>query len=211
VFSSVCDVDIRQGDENTEKWNRNPSHFLTKERHMLSVRLCTLFGLVLIMASSALAGDLDIRLEGGGVWFSRNDVRIPGDDGTKFDMLDLTGKGPDPYVRFYATYEFNDRHALRLTLAPLEVDGTGRLSEDVTFKDDVFTADTLTKGTFKFNTYRLTYRWSFYDRERWRWGLGAAALDSRCRDHAGAGRQEAIQGRSRAGPSSAFVRRIPVE
>lgn len=143
---------------------------------MLSVRLGKLFGLVLIMANSALAGDLDIRLEGGGVWFSRNDVRIPGDGGTKFDMLDLTGKGADPYVRFYATYDFNDRHALRLTLAPLEVDGTGSLSEDVTFQDDVFAADTPTKGTYKFNTYRLTYRWLFYDRERWRWGLGAAAL-----------------------------------
>ena len=129
------------------------------EAHLLSVRLCTLFGLVLIMASSALAGDLDIRLEGGSVWFSRNDVRIPGDDGTKFDMLDQTGKGPDPYIRFCATYDFNDRHSLRLTLATLEVDGTGRLSEDVTFKEDVFTADTPTKGTFKFNTYRLTYRW----------------------------------------------------
>lgn len=143
---------------------------------MLSVRLSTLFGLVLIIASSTLAGELDIRLEGGGVWFSGNDVRIPGDDGTKFNMLDLTGKGPDPYIRFYATYEFNDRHALRLTLAPLEVDGTGRLSEDVVFKDDVFAADMPTKGKYKFNTYRLTYRWSFYDRERWYWGLGAAAL-----------------------------------
>ena len=146
------------------------------EAHMLSIRPCILFGIVLIMATSALAGDLDIRLEGGGVWFSKNDVRIPGDGGTRFDMLDLTGKGPDPYIRLYATYDFNDRHALRLTLAPLEVDGIGRLSEDVTFMGDVFTADTPTKGTYKFNTYRLTYRWSFYDRDRWRWGVGAAAL-----------------------------------
>ncbi len=147
-----------------------------REAHMLSVRLCMLFGLVFMMASATLAGDLDIRLESGGVWFSRNDVRIPGDDGTKFDMLDLTGRGPDPYIRFYATYDFNDRHALRVTLAPLEVDGTGRLSEDVTFKGEVFTADTPTKGKYKFNTYRLTYRWSFYDSKRWRLGIGAAVL-----------------------------------
>lgn len=91
-------------------------------------------------------------------------------------MLDLTGNGPDPYVRLYATYDFNNRHALRLTFAPLQVDGTGSLSDDVTFRDDVFTADAPTEGTYKFNIYRLTYRWTFYDRERWRWGLGAAAL-----------------------------------
>lgn len=146
------------------------------ETHGPMINPCTLLGLILIMTSSVLAGDLDIRFEGGGVWFSRNDVRIPGDQGTLFDMLNLTGKGPDPYVRLTATYDFNARHALRLTLAPLEVDGTGRLSEDVVFKDDVFTADKPAKGTYKFNTYRLTYRWSFYRGERWRWGLGAAFL-----------------------------------
>ena len=135
-----------------------------------------LLGIILIIPSSAMAGKLDLQLESGGVWFSKNDVRIPGDVGTKFDMLDLTGNGPDPYVRVYATYDFNKRHALRLTLAPLEVEGTGRLNEDVTFKDDVFLADVPTKGTYQFNTYRLTYRWTFYDRERWRLGFGAAAL-----------------------------------
>lgn len=140
------------------------------------LRLCTLFGLLIFMTSSALADDLDIQIESGGLWFSRNDVKIPGDDGTKFDMLDLTGKGPDPYVRFYATYHFNELHALRLTVAPLEVSGTGRLSKDVSFKGKIFTADTPAKGRYKFNTYRLTYRWSFYDHQRWRLGFGAAAL-----------------------------------
>jgi len=143
---------------------------------MRLVRFFVLPGLMFAMASSALAADLDIQLEGGAVWFSKNDARIPGDGGTRFDMLDLTGKGSDPYVRFYANYAFNDRHALRLTLAPLEVSGVGNLREDVTFQDEVFTADTPTKGEYKFSTYRLTYRWSFYEQERWRWGVGVAAL-----------------------------------
>lgn len=84
-----------------------------------------LLGAFLVIAFSAEAGTIDVQLEGGGVWFSRNDVRIPGDDGTKFDMLDLTGTGPDPLVRLYARYDFSDRHALRLTVAPLEIEGTG--------------------------------------------------------------------------------------
>jgi len=138
--------------------------------------LSMLFGLVLIVVSPAPADGLDIRVEGGGVWFSRNDVRIPGDSGTRFDMLDLTGKGPDPYFRLYGTYDFNDKHSLRLTLAPLEVEGIGMLSEDVIFKGDVFSADTPTKGTYRFNTYRLTYRRTFRDRERLNWGIGGAVL-----------------------------------
>ncbi|MDZ7830306.1 MAG: hypothetical protein U5L07_00985 [Desulfobacterales bacterium] len=135
-----------------------------------------LLGVILSIPSSAIGAKLDLQFESGGVWFSKNDVRIPGDVGTKFDMLDLTGNGPDPYVRVYATYDFNNRHALRLTVAPLTVDGTGLLNEDVTFKDDMFYTDLPTKGTYKFNTYRLTYRWTFYNRECWRWGFGAAAL-----------------------------------
>ena len=138
------------------------------------------YGVVLVMllvAGSPLeAEQFDLRLEGGSVSSSRNDVRIPGDDGTRFDLRDLTGKGPDPYVRFYGTYDFNDRHALRLTLAPLEVEGTGRLSRDVRFKDEVFSADAPVKGSYQFSTYRLTYRWLFHDRARWRWGLGGAVL-----------------------------------
>ncbi|MCI5210993.1 MAG: hypothetical protein D3910_19895, partial [Candidatus Electrothrix sp. ATG2] len=143
---------------------------------MRTLRMYWLFGAIIVMTSSATAGELDLQLESGGVWLSVNDVRIPGDDGTKFDMLDLTGNGPDPYVRVYATYDFNDQHALRLTFAPLTVHGTGRLHEDVRFKDDIFAASLPTKGTYTFNTYRLTYRWTFRDSERWRWGIGATAL-----------------------------------
>lgn len=162
---------------NCQMSRHNPAELIPYKRkaRVRSAMRCMLFALI-IMASSALADNLDVRIEGGSVWFSRNDVQIPGDEGTRFDMLDLTDKGPDPYIRFDATHDFNDRHALRLTLAPLEVDGTGSLNKDITFKGDVFTADTPVKGKYKFNTYRLTYRWSFYNLKRWRWGLGAAAL-----------------------------------
>ncbi len=142
----------------------------------LSASLGAVFLLPLLIVSPARGGDAELRLEGGSVSFSRNDVRIPGDEGTRFDLLDLTGKGPDPYFRLYGTYDFNDRHALRLTLAPLEVEGTEKLSKDVRFKDDVFSADVPTEGMYKFNTYRLTYRWSFHNRGPWHWGLGGAAL-----------------------------------
>lgn len=134
-------------------------------------------GMVFLMAcGSVFAGGYRLEVEGGGVWFGRNDVRIPGDTGTRFDLMTLTGKGPDPYVRFFGTYDIGARHALRLTLAPLEVTGTGELSEPVVFMDDEFAAGVRTRGTYKFNTYRLTYRWKFPESERWRWGAGVALL-----------------------------------
>jgi hypothetical protein len=74
-----------------------------------------------------------IELEFGPVWFSKNDVRVPGDTGTQFDMTDLTGSGPDVFARLDGFWNINDRHGLRIVLAPLEVSGTGELREDTDF------------------------------------------------------------------------------
>lgn len=117
-----------------------------------------------------------LELETGPVWFSRNNVRIPNDTGTRFDMLDLTGDGPTAYARLSATYDFNERHALRLTLAPLSVAGNGLLNTAVRFKDTDFAADTPSRGSYQFNTYRLTYRWMYHRSDNWDLGLGAAVL-----------------------------------
>ncbi len=116
-----------------------------------------------------------IGIEAGPVWFSRNDVRIPGDTGTEFDMLDLTGSGPDAFLRLNAGWDINDRHGLRLVLAPLEVSGTGRLSRDTDFAGTTFPAGP-TEGTYEFSTYKLTYRYTFVDRDAWRWRVGFTGL-----------------------------------
>lgn len=122
------------------------------------------------------AGTLDLEVEAGSVWFSRNDARIPGDTGTKFDLTELTGSGPDPYARLYVTYAFNRRHSLRLNIAPLRVSGTGTLDRDVVFDGSTFQQGVSTRATYRFDTYRLTYRWMFHRGEAWDLGVGAAAL-----------------------------------
>ena len=68
-----------------------------------------------------------VGLETGGVWFSRNDIRIPSDTGTEFDMARLTGSGPDFFARIDGHWDINDRHGLRIVLAPREVSATGHL------------------------------------------------------------------------------------
>lgn len=139
----------------------------------IGVALC---GTSLLFSIPAHAGNLNLEVEGGAFWFSRNDVRIPGDNGTRFDMTKLTGDGPDAYTRIYANYQFNETHSLRLTLAPLEAEGTGRFDRDVKFDGSTFAAVTDTKGKYQFNTYRLTYRYMFDHDGAWQWGLGGALL-----------------------------------
>ncbi len=135
-----------------------------------------------LMATDARAQDgtdqrsgARIGLEAGPVWFSRNDVRIPGDTGTEFDMRDLTGSGPEAFVRINANWDINARHGLRVVLAPLEVSGTGNLSQDTSFAGTTFPAGS-TAGTYRFSTYKLTYRYTFLDRDAWRWRVGFTGL-----------------------------------
>ncbi len=142
----------------------------------MNIYPAVLASLLCLLLFPLRAGEWEIEAESGGLWFSRNEARIPGDDGTKFDMLDLTGEGPDLYLRLYASYAFNEKHLLRLTYAPVETEGTGTLEEEVRFEDTLFAPGLPTKGTYQFNTYRLTYRWTFFDDERWTWAFGAAAL-----------------------------------
>ena len=121
--------------------------------------------------SNAAEQRFGIGLEAGAVWFSRNDIRIPGDTGTEFDMTKLTGSGPAAFFRLDGHWDINDKHGLRVVLAPLEVSGTGELPEDTEFAGETFPAGP-TAGTYKFNAYKFTYRYTFFDRPNLRWRVG---------------------------------------
>ena len=116
------------------------------------------------------------ELEGGPVWATRNDVKIPPATGTRFSLLDVTDKGPERYFRVYASVNFNRRHGIRLLAAPLEIRGSKPLNQPVSFAGGTFAAGTNTEGIFKFNTYRVTYRYTFHEGDRWKLQLGGAGL-----------------------------------
>ena len=115
---------------------------------------------------------VSVELEGGSLWQSRNDVRIPGDTGTRFSIADLIGQGTYPVWRATVDWDVDQRHALRAVYAPLELDGSGRLVEQTSFAGETFDAGAPTEGTYKFNSYRLGYRYTFLHRDAWRMRVG---------------------------------------
>ncbi len=125
---------------------------------------------------SACSQTVSISVETGGVWFSNNEVRIPNEGGTTFDMLEIIGSDASPYLRLYATVSLGDRHTVRALIAPLSKSGTGIFNEDIFFEETTFDAGVPIDGTYQFNTYRFTYRYTFYNRNNWKLGAGAAAL-----------------------------------
>jgi hypothetical protein len=130
----------------------------------------------IILAPETLGSDLKkfgFEIEGGPVWQSRNDVRIPNETGTKFSMRNLQGTGPFAAARVYFDYSFNPRHELRLLAAPFSVTSTGKLSAPTSFAGTVFAPGKDVEGTYRFNSCRLTYRYRIFEGDRWTWKIGA--------------------------------------
>jgi hypothetical protein len=113
-----------------------------------------------------------LGLETGAVWQAYNDVQIPGDTGTRFSLSDLAGDGPDAFVRLELMYDIATKHQLRFLVAPLQYTRTGELTEVVRFTDKDFAAGVSTEATYKFNSYRATYRYQFYSSPAWTWYVG---------------------------------------
>ena len=60
-------------------------------------------------------------------------------------------------------------------VAPLEISGTGTLSQPVSFAGQNYAAGVPTKATYKFNSYRLGYHFTLIQRKCWNLRVGAAA------------------------------------
>jgi hypothetical protein len=128
-----------------------------------------LVGLVFPVAAQA---KWQVDLESGLAVSGYNNVRIPGNTGTKFSLsrdLDI-----DNTVFWRARFSrmFGDEHSLSLLIAPLTFSAEGRLEKDLKFAGGQFAANTIVKAKYRFDSYRVTYRYDFYRRERLRLGIG---------------------------------------
>jgi hypothetical protein len=135
----------------------------------ISVLLLTVFLNTLANAQAT------IDFETGAVSTGYNDVRIPGDQGTLFSLKDDLEPETKPFYRIRLSYTIKSRHTLSLLYAPLKVKSEGSVANDILFEGVVFDANTQLTSTYKFNSYRLTYRYDIIKKERFEFGLGFTA------------------------------------
>lgn len=127
-------------------------------------------------APEAPAPRWEFQLEGGPAWQSYNDVEIPNDgSATRFSLYDLAGSGPWPAARLYVTWNINERHGLRLLLAPFSLTETGTPAGAIDFAGASYAAGQPTEATYTFNSYRLSYRYRFHAGETTRAWVGFTA------------------------------------
>jgi hypothetical protein len=118
---------------------------------------------------------LTLDLESGIVGSGYNDVRIPGETGTLFSLSEDLSTPSRAFFRARLSYAFGGRHALSALYAPLTLEADGTLESPVIFEGEEFPAGTDVEGTYTFNSYRLTYRYTLTQRERFEAGVGFTA------------------------------------
>jgi len=131
-----------------------------------------LFAFSLSMSVKAQAS---IDLESGAVFTGNNNVRIPGNQGTLFSLKDDLISKTAFFYRIRLSYTIKSRHTISLLYAPLETKSEGSVSRDILFEGVTFPANSELKGTYKFNSYRLTYRYDFVKKPEFEFGLGLTA------------------------------------
>ncbi|MBV5312817.1 MAG: hypothetical protein JZU47_05940 [Prolixibacteraceae bacterium] len=128
-----------------------------------------------IFFKTSVNAQVIIDLETGAVFTGYNNVRIPGDEGTLFSLKDDLIPKTEFFNRLRLNYTFKSRHTFSMLYAPLETTSEGSVPNDIFFEGIVFPANTELVGTYKFNSYRLTYRYDFMKKNRFEFGLGFTA------------------------------------
>ena len=137
--------------------------------YSISILFLTFFSVASVNAQAM------IDLESGSVSTGYNNVRIPGNTGTLFSLKDDLIPKTEIFYRIRLSYTFKSRHTLSLLYAPLEIKSEGSVTNDILFEDVIFPANTELVGTYKFNSYRLTYRYDIVKKPRFEFGLGLTA------------------------------------
>jgi hypothetical protein len=143
-----------------------------KNKFLLSA---TCFVFILSFNVLSLNGQAFFDLETGAVVTGYNNVRIPGDQGTLFSMKDDLIPKTKIFYRIRLNYTIKSRHTLSVLYAPLEIKSDGNVSNDIFFEGVIFPANTDLMGTYKFNSYRLTYRYEIVLKPKFEFGLGFTA------------------------------------
>lgn len=117
-----------------------------------------------------------VDLETGAVLGGRyNEVRVPGNGGTLFDIAKEFDTQPTFFYRVRVGYTFGKRHTVSALYAPLAIKSTGVAPRNIDFNGARFNSNSPLDIRYQFNSYRLTYRYDWVSHERFTLGLGLTA------------------------------------
>ena len=118
---------------------------------------------------------IDLDVETGVAFSGYNDVRVPGKGGTDISLSEELEADAEVFYRIRVLYHFNERHHLGALYAPLTIHSAGQVNRALVFEGETFPAKTPLETSYKFNSYRLFYRYDFYRSDALELGAGFTA------------------------------------
>ncbi|MFO8023092.1 MAG: hypothetical protein R6U65_11540 [Perlabentimonas sp.] len=127
---------------------------------------------LLLFTQSATFAQFTFDVEGGVATTGYNDVRIPGSDGTFISFSDELSSNPIFYSRVRVGFKFGSRSEVLALYAPLKFQYKGSVNRDVVFQGDTYPAGMQLNATYKFKSYRATYRYYIFDKSNFEAAVG---------------------------------------
>ncbi len=125
-----------------------------------------------LLLPAAVQAEWQLDFESGVAASGYNDVRIPGNSGTLFSFSRDLDTDPAAFWRLRISRTFGEKHTLSVLIAPLRLKAEGRFNRDVHFAGEVYASNIPVEAKYRFDSYRLTYRYDFHRRDRLRLGIG---------------------------------------
>lgn len=133
-------------------------------------------GLILAPTSTVANTPWSLELEAALVQALQNDVRIPGDTGTEFSLIDDLDTIEEVAFRARLGRSFGERYHVSVLVAPLRIRSSGSLAKPIEFNGETFAAGDDLDGTYQFNSYRATWRYRVIHRRNLIASLGITAM-----------------------------------
>ncbi len=113
--------------------------------------------LCLTLPALAQSNGGQLFVEGQRTSLAYNNVAVPQPTGTRFSLKETLGGGNWGSVRLTYLKNHGERRGMRFVYAPLQISGTGNLRQTTQFKGATFAANAPTDGTYRFNSYRVSW------------------------------------------------------
>ena len=126
-------------------------------------------------AAQDVKADISVDVEGGVVSSGYNNVRIPGNTGSDISLTDDLGSDRSGYWRLRLGVDFGEKHRLSLLVAPLRINASGSVNRALAYNGVTFQAGEQLDARYRFDSYRLTYRYALVRSKRLSFDLGVTA------------------------------------
>ena len=128
--------------------------------------------LLLSVAAETAKADWSVDIESGLAYSGYNDIRIPGNAGTGISLSEDLDAQSTGFARLRLAIDLGDRHQLSFLIAPLRFESSGTVDRDVDFNGVRFDADIPLRSVYRFDSYRVTYHYTWLSKKRFRAGIG---------------------------------------